>query len=67
MRREKEFADQNLATFAKIDHLELVLETVLLFAALQYIFNFNKNSTTVFTPPASFASASEAVWPQLLS
>ena len=28
---------------------------------------FNTNSTTVFTLPASFASASETVWPQLLS
>ena len=42
-----------------------MLETMLL--TLRYMLYSNRNTKTASTLPASFASASEAVWPQLLS
>ena len=46
---------------------EVTLETKLLFVTLQYMLYSNRNTKTASTLPASFASAYEAVWPQLLS
>ena len=59
------YSPLNLSTLEKVS--EVTLETVLLFVTLRYLLFFNKNALIAFTLPASFASASEAVWPQLLS
>ena len=54
-----------MTTLGKIS--DITIETVPLSLTLRYMLYSNRNTKMASTLPASFASAYEAEWPQLLS